>query len=535
MTVVPGFYSITVTDQQIGPMCAETVTATVNDITPPLELLNDFYNAQGSNPVNGNVLDNDEGLDIEMTQVDNEMGGTVSFMANGDFQFIADIGFSGEASFLYTVTDACGNTAMAEVVVLVQELPCDINVTVDDTPASCGLEDGALTVVVSEPGDYGYAWSTGDDGPTITNIPPGEYSITITDLVLGCTYEDVFVLEGVPGNYVEDIVVTNPTCDSDGDIQFTAISPEGNTLSMLVEYPFGAAEFDIEAGLIQLSDYVTTIPGEFFVEVSDPDAGPGCGESFTVTINQAPTPVINVVEVIPPSGPGANDGSAFVEVTTPGQFPYAVYVNGIFSFTISQNNFFLINLAPGVYTVHLVDITDCQSNTEEFVVPSVPESFSFGISITDASPITSNEHPTLYQPGRLWRSALSGSYRYDIGKIKQMIRVLYAPGITTNIGENVNGFFAMEYLSGPDDLRWKSIGLRAQAGIGSYIDLADQGADQVSSSLYWLLRVSVEHRLFKRIILSGNVSARGLDYLAPVSYELGVRIPYVSWRKNGGG
>ncbi len=535
MAIVPGAYSITVSDQQIGPSCTETVMATVNDVTPPLDLFNDFYTAQGSTPLNGNVLENDLGLDIEMTQVDNEMGGTVSFMSNGDFQFIADIGFSGEASFLYTVTDACGNTAVAEAVVFVQELPCDIDVTFNDTPASCGMEDGALTVVVSGPGEYIYEWSTGDEGPTITNIPPAEYSVTITDLDTGCTYEDSFVLEGVPGNYIENIMVTHPTCDSDGDIQFTAISPLGNTLTMLVDYPFGAAEFDIDAGLIVLSDYVSTIPGDYSIEVSDPDAGPGCSESFNVTINIPPTPVIEVIEVIPPSGPGANDGSVFIEVTTPGQFPYAVYVNGLFSFTVSQNNFFLIDLAPGVYSVYLVDINDCQSNTEDFVMPSVPESFSLGVSITDASPVSSNEQPNIAQPGRLWRSALTGSYRYEIGKMQQMVRVLYAPAVTTYSGERVNGFLAMEYLSGPKDLQWKGLGLRAQAGLGSYIDMGTPLTDQASDPLYWLLRGSVEYRLFKRIILSGNISVRGLDYIAPVSYEFGIRVPYLSWRKNGGG
>ena len=242
-----------------------------------------------------------------------------------------------------------------------------------------------------------------------------------------------------------------------------------------------------------------------------------------------------MIEVIPPSGPGANDGSVFIEVTTPGMFPYAVYVNGMFSFTVSQNNFFLINLAPGVYTVHLVDINDCQSNTEEFVMPSVPESFSLGISITDASPISSNEQPNIAQPGHLWRSALTGSYRFEIGRVQQMVRVLYAPGIQTYSGESVNSFLGMEYLSGPGDLRWKGFGLRAQGGIGSYIDLGYPVTDQASSPLNWLLRGSVEYRLFKRIILSGNVSLRGLDYVAPVSYEFGIRVPYFSCSKNGGG
>jgi hypothetical protein len=428
MMVIPGDYMLTVTDQQIGPLCSETVSTTVADVTPPIELLDDFYTAEGSAPLDENVLANDEGFNIQMTQVDNEDGGTVTFLPNGDITFIADIGFSGEASFVYTVTDACGNTSTANVTIVVGEVPCDIVVDFDTTPASCGLEDGTITVVINEPGEYDYEWDTGDTGPTIQNIPPGGYAVTITDLNLGCTSEASIILEGLPADYIDDIEVTHPTCESDGDIEFVAISPSQNPLSMLVDHPFGGGEFEIEPGLINLSDYVTTVPGEYFVEVSDPNAGPGCSESFTVTINQPPLPEIEVVEIFPPSGPGAMDGSAFVEVVLPGQLPYAVYVDGIFAFTVNQNNFFLLGLGSGIHTVYLVDIQGCQSNTVQFVVPVATEIFSFGVSITDAgSYSTSNEQPSVYHPGKIWQSVLTGSYRFDVGDIQQVVRVLYAP------------------------------------------------------------------------------------------------------------
>lgn len=534
MTVLPGMYTITVTDQQIGPQCSETVSSTIPDITPPTELLDDFYFAEGSEPLEENALENDEGLNIQMTQVDNEDGGTVSFMPNGDFTFIADIGFSGEASFVYTVTDGCGNTSTATVIIIVDPVPCDIEVDFESTPASCGLEDGTITVIVSEPGEYDYEWSNGDSGPTIQDVPPGGYAVTITDLNLGCTFEATIILEGLPADYVEDIEVIQPTCEGDGDIEFIALSPSGNTLSMLVEHPFGNDEFDIEPGLIRLSDYVITVPGEYFVEVSDPEAGPGCSESFTVTLNQPPLPEIEVVEIFPPSSPGAMDGSAFVEVITPGQLPYAVYIDGMFAFTVNQNNFFLLGLGVGIHTVHLVDIQGCPSNTVQFFVPAPDEGFSLGVSITDAGTFsTSNEQPSVYHPGKMWRSVLSGSYRFDVGNIQQVVRILYTPTLRMNFGETVNGFIAMEYLSGPNDFQWKGIGLRAQAGLGTYIEQHDPAVNQTAEPVYWLIRASVEHKVFKRILLTGSVSARGLDFIAPVSWEFGFRMPFYTRKKSG--
>jgi hypothetical protein len=184
----------------------------------------------------------------------------------------------------------------------------------------------------------------------------------------------------------------------------------------------------------------------------------------------------------------------------------------------------------------LVDIVACQSNTVQFVVPEPTEIFSFGVGITNAGPFsTSNEQPSLYSPGTMWQTVLSGSYRFEVGGIPQVVRVLYAPSRRAYIGENLNGFIAMEYLSGPNDFKWKGIGLRAQAGVGSYFIPHDFSANQNADPVYWLLCASVEYKVFKRILLSGSVSAQGFDYIAPVRYEFGFRVPFYAWKQGGGG
>jgi hypothetical protein len=102
-----------------------------------------------------------------------------------------------------------------------------------------------------------------------------------------------------------------------------------------------------------------------------------------------------------------------------------------------------------------------------------------------------------------------------------------------NIGESANGFVAMEYLSGPQDVKWKGIGLRAQAGLGTYVQQHDHTVDQTAEPYYWLIRASVERTVLKRILLTGSVSARGLDYIAPISYEFGFRMPFYTFNKSG--
>ena len=133
----------------------------------------------------------------------------------------------------------------------------------------------------------------------------------------------------------------------------------------------------------------------------------------------------------------------------------------------------------------------------------------------------------------MWQSVLSGSYRFDVKGIPQVVRVLYAPSRRTYFGENLNGFIAMEYLSGPNDFKWKGIGLRAQAGVGSYFIPHDPAANPNAEPFYWMLRASAEYKVFKRLLLSGSVSARGLDYIAPISWEFGFRTPFYAWKKGG--
>ncbi len=527
LNVFPGTYTITVTDQSIGSSCSETVSATVADNTPTLELSDDSYITGGTQPVEENALSNDEGLNIQMTQVDNEVGGAVTFTANGNFIFIADIGFSGDASFYYTVTDACGNTSTAFVFIDVQELPCDLQVEFESTPASCGLEDGALTVVVIEPGSYEYEWSNGDSGPTIQNVPPDEYTVTITDLNLGCTLEVTTTLEGLPANYVENIVIIQPTCEGEGDIQFTAISPNGNPLSMSITYPNGNADYQIDAGPVHLIDYVATVPGEYSIEVSDPVAGPGCSESFTATLNAPPLLEIVVTEVFPPSTPASMDGSAFIEITQPGQFPYAIYVNGVFAFTLNQNNFFLINLGVGTYTVQVVDINGCPSNMVDFDVPVPPEPLSMGMSMVSGTPVASIESPDVPNATRLWRSAFVLSYPHQLGPLHQELRMLYVPPINDSRYGYSKGFMDLEILSRIRQLDWNHFDCQVQGGLSVHY-LSHDPAINLSSypSTYMLARISAGYRLVKRINLRGSLSLKGWEKIEPPQWEMSVMFPF---------
>jgi len=130
---------------------------------------------------------------------------------------------------------------------------------------NCGLSDGAATVSTSGGnGDFTYEWSTGASTATISDLPEGDYSVTVTDVLSGCTQEStvllstvgfaignyVFVdnsedclqdtneqgLEGVPVNLVgpgpdglactaDDVIIETTNTDADGFYQFICLEP----------------------------------------------------------------------------------------------------------------------------------------------------------------------------------------------------------------------------------------------------------------------------------------------------------------------
>jgi len=287
--VVPGAYNFIVYDQSVGQACSDNQSAQVSDQTPAITTVNDVYTTQSDQPVSGNVLNNDTGLNLQLTSVTNIVGGSVIFTSDGNFTYTPNSGFSGSGSFTYTVTDACGNTASATAMITVQMVACNFTITSTLTPANCDLENGSITISVNQPGNYQYSWSNGQTGTTISNVPAGSYSVTIHETVTGCTEDFTLNLTEYPANYISNIIITQPTGMDPGDIQFT-LNTQGGVpfLSVSVDHPNGVQTFTIQPGLVVLSDYIDIVPGSYHIEAFIGDAGPDCVDDFSATLNTPP-------------------------------------------------------------------------------------------------------------------------------------------------------------------------------------------------------------------------------------------------------
>lgn len=256
--VANGAYNVCLTATGTGGSDVECQTITVTNIgfgnSAPVAV-NDSTTTPFETPVDINVLSNDidpDGDDIAVTAAFGATDGTTTINSNGTITFTPNAGFSGWASFQYSICDdgvpSFCDTATVYVEVL--GIPLEASFTSGFGTDSCLL----VFVANTSTGYTGLvAWTFGDGsnglGETITHTyaEPGTYLVcvtvsngTVTDSACAPRTVDSCVIDGIGSiNAVALQVYPNPATD-----QLTVVLPNGsqsgtlsiiNNLGMLVK------------------------------------------------------------------------------------------------------------------------------------------------------------------------------------------------------------------------------------------------------------------------------------------------------------
>ena len=87
----------------------------------------------------------------------------------------------GVGTFTVTVTDGAGCTSTASVTIT-QPTPLVLTLNYQQNVSCNGAADGCLGVSASGgSGNYSFLWSNGSTNDTICSLPPGNYTVTLTD------------------------------------------------------------------------------------------------------------------------------------------------------------------------------------------------------------------------------------------------------------------------------------------------------------------------------------------------------------------
>ncbi|GAB4246899.1 MAG: hypothetical protein Kow0027_08270 [Saprospiraceae bacterium] len=222
---------------------------------------------------------------------------------------------------------------------------------------SClGANDGAIGVdsVGLGVGPFSFVWSDSlaQTSQYINNLPPGDYTVTVTD-ANGCTTAQT---AAVPfGNALQlTLEATSPGCFGEANGTATVVSVTGG-LS-----PF---QFQWDDPLTQTTQTASGLSaGQYSVTVTDTI---GCAGSASVTI---PEGVIIETTVVSTDASCFNSPNGAATVTaTGGMEPYTYAWSDI----LHQTSATAVNLAPGTYTVTVTDSTGC-STVDTAMIQSPP-------------------------------------------------------------------------------------------------------------------------------------------------------------------
>ncbi|GJM36169.1 MAG: hypothetical protein DHS20C18_51700 [Saprospiraceae bacterium] len=213
---------------------------------------------------------------------------------------------------------------------------------------------------------YTYSWSNGEEGPVISGVPSGEYSMTITD-ANGCqrVYNNIKVRDRIKAIQLDTFYVTDISCYGDNDASMTAIISGG---SGNFYYSFNPS-----CEVFTSSDSVscTNLPLSPDYSVTIIDLETGCvvySEELDV-IEPAPLVIrrdsVDFVQCF-----GGSDGGIFVTVMG-GTMPYE-YVwsdtDGPVAFTED-----LPFASEGIYTLEVTDAHGCTATLVDSSVVNLNE------------------------------------------------------------------------------------------------------------------------------------------------------------------
>lgn len=301
----------------------------------------------------------------------------------------------------WTAMDDCGNASACTQLITILPPPCTFTNTFSVINADCGASNGVAVANVSPTGNYSYLWSNGTTGFVLSDVPSGNYQVTISDVDLSCQLVfDVTVGENLP-EYVSNVMVVPADCPDGGDISFVISGGQG-PFQITVTGPMGANTIsNVPNGTeVHVNVFMPVVPGNYTIEVTDQSGGPQCSEVFTANVNQLPPYTLNVLQVNPPSSPTAGDGSIQLMITDPAAHPppYQIMVNGNFVGIANNPVFTIQNLPAGIYNISVMDAFGCPSET--VTVELLPMfGMEFSPSVKPASlnlilPGGDPEHPT---------------------------------------------------------------------------------------------------------------------------------------------
>ena len=237
------------------------------------------------------------------------------------------------------------------------------------TNASCGNNNGAIDLTMtSGVAPYGFSWNTGGTAEDPTNMPAGNYIVTVTD-AFACSISASITISNSNGQSINETHVDASCSNNNGSVNLTIA---GGTSPY--SYNWNNSE--------TTQDISNLMSGNYLVTVTDAN---NCIAIMNVMIDNLSGPTLNVVTTN--QSCGQSNGSIDLQVSG-GLPPY------IFNWINGATASLLNNLSAGNYAVTVSDQSGCSLfTTTSIISTSAPvinlNSFSSTICAGNATTINS--------------------------------------------------------------------------------------------------------------------------------------------------
>lgn len=267
-----------------------------------------------------------------------------------------------------TVTDAFGCTFTAST--QIEQAPSPSLTTATTIVGNYGGSNGSATVnVANAMPPYSYVWSNGfaqnntnQSSSTATNLPVGNYTVTVTD-GLGCTNVAQASVSSVCAGFAVNLGVGNVSCFG------------GTTGSIYATASNGTSPFNFQWSNGTSGPSLSGIPaGSYTLTANDAN---GCPATATAQVLQ-PTAIVLTTSVSSESALGSQDGSA--SVNAGGGSPGYQY-----SWSNGGNSAAITGLSPGNYSVTVMDVAGCTATTTVTVNAFTCDDFETVINWTNVT------------------------------------------------------------------------------------------------------------------------------------------------------
>jgi hypothetical protein len=405
MNLEPGAYSVTVIDLN---GCSVTTSVTISSAPfPTLSVVSTVEpdcSVEDSGSIEVVATGGIGSITYQWDDMQNQTGPVANQLTSGTYHVIA--------------TDENGCSAALTIDL---EAQTDFLLFVDNLaePACFGDSTGIAVAVVQGSGNFSYQWSDPfiQDGPLATNLPAGEYSVTITNLESECIQTETTTITEPSLLEVNVVSISDVLC-SGQSTGIATIQANGGTPGYTFQWNDPAVQNGSTASGLAAGTYVVVATDQ-----------KGCSAQLDVTINDQLELNVMLETVVAPLCAGQNNGLATVSATG-GTSPYLYQWNDIDMQTGNTAS----NLIAGNYIVLITDANGCEAELP-VLIPDTPP-----IEV-DVSTIA-NPSCAGFEDGSLAVAATGGTgmlnYLWDNGATESMLSDLPA-GIYTISVTDENG------------------------------------------------------------------------------------------------